>query len=86
MGGSPPVTDPVIRAATGDKQAWDTLVERYAPLVWSIRRRHRLGDAGIARRPAASEAREGDEAGAARAEGIAGGRGARVPVEGPGQG
>jgi RNA polymerase sigma factor (sigma-70 family) len=37
----------VVRARNGDKQAWDALVERYAPLVWSICRRHRLdgGDA-----------------------------------------
>jgi RNA polymerase sigma factor (sigma-70 family) len=32
----------VTRARTGDKQAWDALVERYAPLVWSICRRHQL--------------------------------------------
>ena len=37
-----PVTDLVTRARNGDKQAWDTLVERYAPLIWSICRRHRL--------------------------------------------
>jgi RNA polymerase sigma factor (sigma-70 family) len=36
------VTDLVTRARTGDKQAWDTLVERYAPLIWSICCRHRL--------------------------------------------
>jgi RNA polymerase sigma factor (sigma-70 family) len=35
----------VTRAQAGDQQAWDTLVERYAPLVWSICRRHRLADA-----------------------------------------
>jgi RNA polymerase sigma factor (sigma-70 family) len=29
----------------GDEQAWDALVERYAPLVWSICRRYRLSDA-----------------------------------------
>ena len=41
------VTDLVTRARTGDKQAWDMLVERYAPLIWSICCRHRLGvDAG----------------------------------------
>jgi RNA polymerase sigma factor (sigma-70 family) len=33
----------VTRARTGDQQAWDALVERYAPLVWSICRRHQLG-------------------------------------------
>ena len=37
------VTDLVTRARTGDKRAWDTLVERYAPLIWSICCRHRLG-------------------------------------------
>jgi RNA polymerase sigma factor (sigma-70 family) len=55
MGGSkrtmrvgPPVNDLVMRAKKGDKQAWDALVERYAPLTWSICRRHRLrsADAG----------------------------------------
>ncbi len=38
------VTGLVIRARNGDKQAWDALVERYAPLIWSICRRHRLDD------------------------------------------
>jgi RNA polymerase sigma factor (sigma-70 family) len=33
------------RASNGDRQAWDALVERYAPLIWSICRRYRLGDA-----------------------------------------
>jgi signal transduction histidine kinase len=41
----PPVNDLVTRAGSGDKQAWDTLVERYAPLIWSICRRHRLSSA-----------------------------------------
>jgi len=36
------VTDLVTRARTGDQQAWDALVERYAPLVWSICVRYRL--------------------------------------------
>ena len=36
------VTDLVTRAASGDKQAWDALVGRYAPLMWSICRRYRL--------------------------------------------
>jgi RNA polymerase sigma factor (sigma-70 family) len=35
----------VARARSGDRQAWDALVERYAPLIWSICRRHRLGQA-----------------------------------------
>ena len=39
------VTDLVARAKDGDRQAWDALVERYAPLIWSICRRHRLGRA-----------------------------------------
>ena len=37
------VTDLVTRARTGDKRAWDVLVERYAPLIWSICRSYRLG-------------------------------------------
>jgi RNA polymerase sigma factor (sigma-70 family) len=39
------VIDLVTRARNRDKQAWDDLVERYAPLIWSICRRHQLGDA-----------------------------------------
>jgi RNA polymerase sigma factor (sigma-70 family) len=39
------VADLVTRARNGDKQAWDALVERYAPLIWSICRRYRLGGA-----------------------------------------
>ena len=41
----PSVADLVTRARNDDKQAWDALVERYAPLVWSICRRHGLSDA-----------------------------------------
>jgi len=41
----PSVSDLVTRAKKGDQQAWDALVDRYAPLVWSICRRHRLDDA-----------------------------------------
>jgi RNA polymerase sigma factor (sigma-70 family) len=41
----PSVTDLVTRARNDEKQAWDALVERYAPLVWSICRRHGLSDA-----------------------------------------
>ena len=40
-----PVTDLVAGARNGDKRAWDDLVERYAPLVWSICRRHQLSGA-----------------------------------------
>ena len=36
------VTGLVTRARNGERQAWDALVERYAPLIWSICRRHRL--------------------------------------------
>jgi RNA polymerase sigma factor (sigma-70 family) len=39
------IIDLVTRAANGDKQAWDTLVERFIPLIWSICRKHRLTDA-----------------------------------------
>lgn len=35
----------VTRATNGDKQAWDELVERYAPMMWSICRSYRLGQA-----------------------------------------
>jgi RNA polymerase sigma factor (sigma-70 family) len=45
MRGDPVVTALVTHARNGDKQAWDTLVDRYAPLIWSICRRHRLDDA-----------------------------------------
>jgi RNA polymerase sigma factor (sigma-70 family) len=38
----------MTRAANGDKQAWDTLVERYAPLIWSICRRYQLSSADAA--------------------------------------
>ena len=48
MRNDPPVTDLVIRAKNGDNQAWDALVERYAPLIWSICRRHGLGSADAA--------------------------------------
>jgi len=41
----PAVTDLVTRARNGDRQAWDALVERYAPLIWAICRSRRLGDA-----------------------------------------
>jgi len=37
------VSDLVTRARNGEKQAWDALVDRYAPLIWSICRRHGLG-------------------------------------------
>jgi RNA polymerase sigma factor (sigma-70 family) len=36
MRDDPTVVALVVRARDGDKQAWDQIVERYAPLVWSI--------------------------------------------------
>ena len=36
------IADLVSRARNGDEQAWDALVMRYAPLIWSICRKHRL--------------------------------------------
>ena len=39
------VIDLVTRAAKGDKRAWDALVERYIPLIWSICREYRLDGA-----------------------------------------
>jgi RNA polymerase sigma factor (sigma-70 family) len=39
------VTDLVTRARGGDKLAWAALVDRYAPLIWSICRSRRLDDA-----------------------------------------
>jgi RNA polymerase sigma factor (sigma-70 family) len=45
MRDGPPVTDLVTRAIGGDSRAWDALVERYIPLVWSICRGHRMDHA-----------------------------------------
>ena len=45
MRNDPSVINLVMRARNGDEQAWDELVERYAPLVWSICRSHRLSRA-----------------------------------------
>jgi len=42
MRDDPTATDLVTRAREGDQQAWDALIGRYAPLVWSICRRYRL--------------------------------------------
>jgi len=38
------IADLVSRARNGEQQAWDALVERYAPLIWSICRKYRLHD------------------------------------------
>ena len=44
--GDPVVTGLATRARNGDRLAWDQLVDRYAPLVWSIcRRRLEAADA-----------------------------------------
>ena len=37
-----PVVALVVRARNGDERAWAALVERYAPLIWSLCRRYRL--------------------------------------------
>src|ERR1700748_2652440 len=37
----------VTRAARDDQQAWDELIERYAPLVWPICPRYRLSNHAI---------------------------------------
>jgi RNA polymerase sigma factor (sigma-70 family) len=42
------VAELVASAADGDQAAWDSLVSRYAGLVWSIARSHRLGPADAA--------------------------------------
>jgi RNA polymerase sigma factor (sigma-70 family) len=42
MRNDPTVVDLVKRAKDGDQEAWDRIVERYAPLVWSVCRRYGL--------------------------------------------
>lgn len=42
MRDDPSVVALVARAADGDQDAWDEIVERYAPLLWSICVRYRL--------------------------------------------
>jgi RNA polymerase sigma factor (sigma-70 family) len=37
------VFDLATRARNGEKQAWDAIIERYSPLIWSICCRHQLG-------------------------------------------
>ena len=37
----------VAAARSGDQDAWDGLVTRYAPLVWGICRRYQLADADV---------------------------------------
>ena len=43
-----PLVTLVMRARNGDEPAWAALVERYAPLIWSICRKHRLDDSDAA--------------------------------------
>jgi len=45
MRDDPFVADLVTRARKGDQQAWDVLIERYSPLIWSICRHYRLSRA-----------------------------------------
>jgi RNA polymerase sigma factor (sigma-70 family) len=47
MRDDPSVITLVTRAAEGDQQAWDELIERYAPLVWAICTRYRLSNHDI---------------------------------------
>jgi RNA polymerase sigma factor (sigma-70 family) len=47
MRDDPAVIRMVVGAREGDKGAWDELVERYAPLVWTISRRYGLSTADI---------------------------------------
>src|SRR5690348_14617926 len=43
-----PVVALVVRAMDGDERAWAALVERSAPLIWSLCRRYRLDTSDIA--------------------------------------
>ena len=45
MRDDPSVVALVMRARAGEKDAWDEIVERYAPLVWSICKAFRLSRA-----------------------------------------
>jgi RNA polymerase sigma factor (sigma-70 family) len=47
MRDDPSVIALVERAASGDQNAWNDIVERYSPLVWSICTRYRLSDQDI---------------------------------------
>jgi hypothetical protein len=43
-----PLATLVMRARNGDEHAWAALVERYAPLIWSICRKYRLDNSDAA--------------------------------------
>jgi RNA polymerase sigma factor (sigma-70 family) len=47
MRNDPTVVALVERARQGDQGGWDGIVDRYAPLIWSICRRHRLAPTEI---------------------------------------
>lgn len=47
MRDDPSVIALVTRAVNSDQDAWNDIVERYAPLVWSICARYRLNDQDI---------------------------------------
>jgi RNA polymerase sigma factor (sigma-70 family) len=47
MRDDPSVIALVTRAANGDQDAWNEIIERYAPLVWSICARYRLRNEDI---------------------------------------
>jgi RNA polymerase sigma factor (sigma-70 family) len=47
MRDDPSVIALVTRAANGDQDAWNEIIERYAPLVWSICTRYRLRNSDI---------------------------------------
>jgi RNA polymerase sigma factor (sigma-70 family) len=47
MRDDPSVIALVTRAVNSDQNAWNDIVERYAPLVWSICARYRLNDQDI---------------------------------------
>ena len=42
MRNDPQVIDLITRARNGDRSAWDALVDRYSPLIWSTCRRYQL--------------------------------------------
>src|SRR5271155_318644 len=47
MHDDPSVIALVTRAANGDQDAWNEIIERYEPLVWSICTRYRLRNSDI---------------------------------------